>query len=92
MPQTSKPTRSHTFQNLRDWVLKKAVVSSHFDFLQLGPSYVRFWEDVNRLEFDRGYDPEEYTKPNTLGLWQMKLLTKTEFKEWKKRFQSFHKS
>ena len=91
MHQTSKVAYSRTFQDLRDWALKEARVSNHFGFLRLGPCYTQFWEDINRIEYTRGYDPEEYLKPNAPALCQMKLLTEEELKEWKKRFKSFHR-
>lgn len=89
--QTQKKQWTRTFKELRVWAVEMAGVSNHFDFCRLGPDYKNFWDKINCVEFDRGYDPVEYIKPDTPALWQMKLLTDEEFEEWKSRFLSFHK-
>lgn len=81
----------HTFQELRDWVLGQAKVNSHFKLIRLSDEHRKFWDDINDIEYRRGYVPGEYEKPGTPALCDMRLLTEDELAEWKKRFKSFHR-
>ena len=81
---------THTFAELRRWVLAEAKAGNHFAFRDFGEKYANFWEELNDAEFRRGYVPGEYEKPNTPALYEMKLLTEKEFSTWQETFTLFH--
>jgi hypothetical protein len=87
--QNGKP-HIRTFGELRSFVLVRTNSENHFVFCRMGEKYEEFWNDMNRVEYDRGYNKEEYEKRGSLALSDMKLLTETEFVGWKKRFLQFH--
>lgn len=68
-----------TFGDLKDEVLERAGVKSHFDLFVISPAFKDFWEKLNRMEYDRGYVPGEYEKPGSPALCEMDLLTDEEF-------------
>lgn len=79
-----------TFGQLRALVFKKAGVKNHFDFNALGPEYRKYHDEINHVEFLRGYNKEEYGKHGTPALFEMELLTQEEFAVWVKKFEQFH--
>ncbi|MFA5831624.1 MAG: hypothetical protein WC878_07405 [Candidatus Paceibacterota bacterium] len=82
---------TRTFGELRSFVLARTNSENHFVFCRMGKKYEEFWSDMNGLEYDRGYDKEEYEKKGSPALCDMKLLTESEFDVWKQRFLKFHK-
>lgn len=80
-----------TFEVLREYVIRKAGVKNHFEFIRLSNSHRDFWERINEIEFQRGYKREEYEKPGAPALCEMNLLTQDELESWKQDFKSFHR-
>lgn len=77
----------HTFEELRAWMLKKLGLKSHLQANWSPDSPHRaFWNEINDIEMKRGYNHEEYLKKDSSALCQMNLLTATELREWKRRF------
>lgn len=74
-----------TFGALKDAVLRRARVRDHFDLRGLSPAHGAFWDQMNRVEYERGYTPD-YVKPGTPELCAMDLLTDEEFADWLARF------
>lgn len=70
-----------TFRSLKEMVLRKAGVRSHFEFNELSEAHRAFWEKLNQIEYNRGYVPGEYEKPETPALCDMELLSEEEFQE-----------
>jgi len=75
-----------TYQSVREHLLKKAGVPSHFDFMKLDNEREeicrQLWDEINHEEFRKGYKKEEHERPGTPALWQMRLLTEKELLAW----------
>jgi len=84
-----------TFGQLRDFVMKEAKVSvggkGFFEFRCIDLAHDAFWDDMNTVEWQKGYVPGVYEKPDSLALCEMDLLTQEEFDEWVSRFREIHK-
>jgi len=79
-----------TVEKLREIVMGKAGVTDMFAFRCLSRRHNAFWDEMNEVEFQRGYVPEEYEKPDTPALFEMELLTEEEFAQWVEKFEVIH--
>lgn len=82
--------REKTFGQLRKAVMRKAGTKDMFEFRQMSPAHNAFWDEMNDVEFERGYVRDEYERPGTPALYNMKLLTNKEYKEWLKKFDEIN--
>jgi hypothetical protein len=81
-----------TFMQLRAAVIAKAKVRDMFAFRLISPAHNAFWDEMNEVEYRRGYVAGEYEKPNTPALCEMDLLTIAEFEEWVRKFKALSRT
>ncbi len=81
-----------TFGQLRRVVIKEAGTEDLFRFRGISSEHNAFWEEINAVEFKKGYVPGEYEKPGSQSLCEMELLTLWEFNEWVGKFKKIHKA
>ena len=79
-----------TFEKLRGVVMKKAGVIGMETFRNLSKQHDAFWDEMNEVEFQRGYVQEEYEKSDTPALFEMKLLAEEEFDQLVEKFVIIH--
>ena len=87
--------RTRTFGELRWEVIRRVGLSqnlrSWFSFRHISPRHEKFWDEMNEVEYRRGYVRGEYEKPDTPALHEMKLLAEDEFEMWLKKFEAISK-
>ena len=83
--------RMTTFRELRMVVLERAgTLNDHFAFRRLSLAHAAYWDKINAVEFERGYDHEKYIKPGSPSLCDMDLLTPEEFEVWVAELELIH--
>ena len=60
-------------------------------FSGISPEHHSFWDEMNEVEYERGYVREVYERPDSPALHQMELLTDNEFQMWLKKFEAISK-
>lgn len=70
-----------TFGELRKRAMAKNGVNDFFAFREISPAHDAFWDEMNAVEYERGYTPD-YAKPGTPALCDMDLLDPEEFQAW----------
>ena len=77
-----------TFGQLRKAVLQKASVKDHYEFMRTSDEHFVFWNEMNEVEFRRGYVRGVYERSGSPALCDLELLTETEYADWLKKFEA----
>jgi hypothetical protein len=71
--------KTRTFGALRAEIFRLAGVKNHFEFCGLGEKYEKYWDKLNREEYERGYKGGEYEKSGSPQLCDIPLLSQEEY-------------